>query len=427
MAVGEKLLGQMKPLSSEDVYGDNGSMEVQKRPGSVGMESLQSDPAMIKYAEKTLPDLIKEERAEWAEKHPGQEFQLSRHATSLTTTLATQGEASEPEDQALQAVIKHRIGDVHNNDYLRQNCYAFAVEGADMSKANPIGLGAVPGNVNMGMSAFDGKVDKNTIAERVIQDGAIDAGSDPSKLDIPKGHRLIALYTNDGDYHFNRIDVSADGTKIAMTGKNGFAGAGEEDGGVLRREYDAKDAFDPDAKKNVMNYSGSYEFARFFYVPQEGLNVGMDANLIKNGKMEPKAEGESIEDYGKRVDVAYLEAATGGGGEPAQENAAQLAAAAPAQEQSGPPPQPPQTNDPIQVAAAPKENTPLDPEKLNVAMTGVTPMNDSFSGQVSDAKLAGVMKDYSDAGPKTGPDQDIQNRQNFAMNAKQPDMNMGMS
>jgi hypothetical protein len=314
-----------------------------------------------------------------------------------------------------------------------------------MSKANPIGLGAVPGNVNMGMDAFDGKVDKDTIAERVIQDGAIDAGSDPSKLDIPEGHRLIALYTNDGDYHFNRIDVSADGTKIAMTGKNGFAGAGEEDGGILKREYDAKDAFDPDAKKNVMNYSGSYEFARFFYVPQEGLNVGMDAHLIKEGKMEPKAEGESIEDYGKRVDVAYLEAATGGGGEePAQENTAQLAAAAPAQEEpaqenttkpaaaapaqeeSGPP-QPPQTNDPIQVAASPKENTPLDPEKLNATMAGVTPMSDSFSGQTSDTKLAGVMKDYSEAGPKAGPDQDVQNRQNLAMNTKQPDMSMGMS
>lgn len=55
-----------------------------------------------------------------------------------------------------------------------------------------------------------------------------------------------------------------------------------------------------------MNYSGSYEFARFFYVPEDGLNVGMDAKLIKEGKMEPKGEIESTEDYVKRVDVAYF-------------------------------------------------------------------------------------------------------------------------
>jgi hypothetical protein len=57
MNVGEKLLGQMKPLESKDVFGVDGSMEVQKKPGSVGMESLRSDPDMIKYAEKNLPDL----------------------------------------------------------------------------------------------------------------------------------------------------------------------------------------------------------------------------------------------------------------------------------------------------------------------------------------------------------------------------------
>jgi hypothetical protein len=47
----------MKPLESKDVFGVDGSMEVQKKPGSVGMESLRSDPDMIKYAEKNLPDL----------------------------------------------------------------------------------------------------------------------------------------------------------------------------------------------------------------------------------------------------------------------------------------------------------------------------------------------------------------------------------
>lgn len=135
MSTGERLMAQMGRLKSEDVFGVDGSMEVQKKPGSVGMEVLQSDPAMIKYAEKNLPDLIQEERADWDKKHPGQEFQLSRHATSLAVTLATQGESTEPEEQTLQAVIKHRIGDVHNNDYLRQNCYAYAVEGADMSRA----------------------------------------------------------------------------------------------------------------------------------------------------------------------------------------------------------------------------------------------------------------------------------------------------
>lgn len=375
MSTGERLMGQMGRLKSEDVFGVDGSTEVQKKPGSVGMEVLQHDQAMIKYAERQMPELIQEERADWDKKHPGQEFQLSRHATSLATTLATQGEATEPEDQALQAVIKHRIGDVHNNDYLRQNCYAYAMEGADMGKANPVGIGAVPGNVNMGMGAMDGKVDKDTITERVIQDGALDAGSDPSKLDIPKGHRLVALYTNDGDYHFNRIDVSPDGTKVAMTGKNGFAGAGEEDGGILKREYDAKDAFDPDAKKNVMNYSGSYEFARFFYVPEDGLNVGMDAHLIKEGKMEPRAEGESIEDYGKRVDVAYLEAATAG-------------------------------SEPAPVA---QENKPLPAAELDSKLAGVEPMKDALSGQPPSKEMSGVMADYASSGPSAEPSQQLAN------------------
>lgn len=90
-------------------------------------------------------------------------------------------------------------------------------------------------------------------------------------------------------------------------------------------------------------------------------------------------------------------------------------------------PQPPQTNDPIQVTTAPKENTPLEPQKLDSMMAGITPIADSFSGQGADAKLAGVMKDYSEAGPKTEPDQDVQNKQNFAMNTNQPSMNMGMA
>ncbi len=304
---GQKLAAQMQRLTPDDVYGVNGSMQEKIKAGSKEMAALQHDADIIKYAEHLDPKGVAANKAEFYANHSKDApFELSRQLTSMALTYATQGSSDDPKEQALIDAAAKKAEGVNDNPYLRQNCYAFAVEGVNLGSANPIGLGAVPGNVTMGRDALDGKTDAATIIDRVRRDGAIPAGTDPSKLNIPKGMRLVAMYEDPGhDYHFNRIDQSADGKKIAMTGKDGLQGKATE---ILQREYAMGDAFNAsNGKNNVMNYSQKYQFKQFFYVPQQGLNVGMDAHLISKGKLEPQQSGETTQDYAMRVDVAYHE------------------------------------------------------------------------------------------------------------------------
>lgn len=367
--IGEKLAGQMQRITSEDVYGVNGSMTEKVKAGSIGMGALQHDKDIIEYATRLDPEGVAAARKEFYASNPKTApFELPRHQTSLAITYAIQGRSDDPKEQALMNKIAKKAEGVHDNPYLRQNCYAFAVEGANLRDANPIGLGAVPGSVTMGKDALDGKTDGATIIDRVTKDGAIPAGSDPSKLDIPAGMRLVAMYEDPGhDYHFNRIDISADGKSIAMTGKDGIRGHESE---MLQRDYPIAEAFnEANGKQNVMHYSQKYEFRQFFYVPQEGLNVGMDAHLIKNGTIEPMGKDETPKDYAKRVDVAYHDEMQRAGPVIAPPEAAPTTIA------------PAIATPPTAAAITPVENTPLAATQLRQELAGAEPMTGALSGQ----------------------------------------------
>lgn len=401
MSVGQKLVGQMQKLTSEDVYGANGSMDKKIAAGSAGMKEIQHDPDIIKFMEFKSPELVQSAKADFYKTNPPEApLELPRQVVFEAITLAYQGgDSPDVEEQALIDKVREKTQGVYENPYLRQNCYAFAVEGANIRNANPMGIGAIPGNVNEGLAAIDGKTDSETIIRRVTEDGAIPAGSDPSKLDIPKGMRLVAMYEDPGhDYHFNRIDLSADGKQIAMTGKNGIIGHEDE---ILQRTYDVDEAFDPD-KSNVMNYSSKYEFKQFFYVPEKGLNVGMDAHLIKQGKLEAIRENEHPLEYAQRVDVAtFLELH-------ADKPAAQVAEA----------------------QGQKVENVAMSPAELQNRVAGVEPLGGSFPGQKQDNIMQRIMQHFSSMFTAEGPsnERDVgpqQNQMNRNPGLSGPGLSMG--
>ncbi|QQG37078.1 MAG: hypothetical protein HYS17_04750 [Micavibrio aeruginosavorus] len=280
-AVTNNLAKQSRELTSEDVY--------HQRP-QTGPDAwtIMSDPDLIKFADKTLSAPIEPEGG------------LSRHNASLALTLALNGESTNPEVTALQQKIVEKYKDAQSNPYLRANCYSFAV--GDRG-TNAMFVAASPGEAAMGMDANDGAVDAPTIIKRAVADGLEYVGQDPEKIEIPQGKRLVALYTHEGeDYHWTRFDKGPDGGMV-VSDKFGVQGDGSE---VHVRKVD--NIYDEMAN----DFGNGYQFQAFFLVPDEGIDVGMDAHMRRNAELpslqqEGRKVGQGMDaQQANNVDLAYL-------------------------------------------------------------------------------------------------------------------------
>jgi hypothetical protein len=177
------------------------------------------------------------------------------------------------------------------------NCYGFACgdsrNWAAWAKPQP-GQAVLGGGCeeNPDLSRLTTASDQGTrIMAAAAADGLVPAGSDPLRAlrNLPASHRLVLFYTeagNGADYHWVRLDRDLDGALIASH-KVGEAPVVSNPVQSLRHLLETTTFGPPDSDL------GRYEFRAFFYVP-DGLNVGIDAFLERNGFIPPNLRGEDL-------------------------------------------------------------------------------------------------------------------------------------
>lgn len=249
---------------------------LETRGSSDDYSALLSDPALVTFTKENFNPAGKESADIFEPQQAGERNsppKLTRFGGFLALTGAFNARPLNANGEKQLWEIRQRWEHVLDNQSYRTNCYSFAVGD---NTSNQLLVMASPGQRVSGQE-FDPTYYHSDVLRSAIKGGLVFAGRDPAKLQIPPGQRVVMMYHMVGhDYHWVRLDRTADG-KLAASSKFGV----EPD----IRHWPVHNIYNEIKRTYAEPGASGYTFRAFFLIPEDGIDVGLDAYYKSKGEL----------------------------------------------------------------------------------------------------------------------------------------------